>query len=125
MSYQKVTFQVRLKTRETLRQLGDRVGQAIECRFAPSFDRMFSGGEGMEATCLGLKITLSHDPAVPDGELRTYVLRGALRDDIEAQWDLNTPSVSISNYILGVIRFCDNEGWYIADRREKLDEAGF
>ena len=85
---------------------------------------MFDSDEALEASCLGLQITLSHDPEIPEGELRTYVLMGALRGDIEVQWDIDVSTISISEYMLGVMNICDPEEWYIASRAEQLEEAG-
>ncbi|BAZ16712.1 hypothetical protein NIES4071_85900 [Calothrix sp. NIES-4071] len=124
MNYPQVTFQVRLKSRATLSDLGERVGSILGCNFEPSFDHMFDSGEGIEASCLGLQITLSHDPDIPEGEERTYILMGMLRGDIEAQWDIGVPQISINEYILGVMTICDDEGWYIPDMKEYYEEAG-
>ena len=61
------------------------------CTFAASGDPLFEPGEALEASVLGLHITLSADPEVPEGKERTYVLMGGVRDDIEAEWALGAP----------------------------------
>lgn len=80
--------------------------------------------EALQASALGLHITLSHDPSIPEGARRTYVLMGGVRDDIEAEWDIGVPVISISRYILGVLTIADGEGWYIASEAELRAEAG-
>jgi hypothetical protein len=102
--------------------MGERVGKALGCTFAESEDRMFEPGEALEASVLGLHITLSCAPG-QTGE-RTYALIGGVRDDVDAEWDIGMPVISISRYLLGVLTILDAEGWYIASDAELRAEAG-
>ena len=101
MDHPQISFQVRRDGSETLTAMGERVGNVLGCTFTSSDDKMFEPGEALEASVLGLHITLSHDPALPEGVARTFVLMGSVRDDIEAEWDLGVPVISISRYMLG------------------------
>lgn len=59
-----------------------------------------------------------------EGTTRSYALIGGVRDDIEAEWDVGVPVISISRYVLGVLTITDGEGWYIAGEAELRAEAG-
>lgn len=124
MNYPQLTFQIRIKSRESLRQLGQRIDQVFGCQFVQSYDPMFLSNEGSEALCLGLQVMLSHDPAVSEGDLRTYVLMGRVRDDIEAELSPDSERINISPYILGVLSIADSKDWYIASPKELADETG-
>jgi hypothetical protein len=124
MDHPQISFQVRRDSSETLAALGERVGKALGCTFVESTDHLFEPGEALEASVLGLHITLSSDPSVPEGAARSYVLMGGMRDDIEAGWDIGAPVISISRYILGMLTITDGEGWYIAGEAELRAEAG-
>jgi hypothetical protein len=124
MSHPKVTFQVRRRSSESLTALGERVGGALGCTFGPADDPRFDMGEALATSCLGLHITLNYDPMISEGNLRTYILLGSLRSDIGAEWELDPPRISISEFILGVLTIVDGPGWYIPTRREKYEEAG-
>jgi hypothetical protein len=124
MDHPRISFQVRRDSTDTLATMGERVGEALGCAFAESTDRLFEPGEALQASALGLHITLSHDPSIPEGAKRTYVLMGSVRDDIEAEWDVDAPGISVSRYVLGVLTITDGEGWYIAGEAELRAEAG-
>jgi hypothetical protein len=124
MEYPQISFQVRKRSSESLAAMGECVGQLLGCTFVESTSKMFDPGEALETTALGLSISLSHLPSPSESELRTYVLMGGLRDDIEAQWDIEAPTISISDYVLGMLKLVDGEGWYIASEAELLAEAG-
>ena len=124
MDQPQISFQVRRRSSETLAAMGERLGNVLGCMFAASTGPLFEPGEALEASVLGLHITLSHDPAIPEGRERTYVLMGGVRDDIEAEWDLEVSVISISGYVLGMLTIADGEGWYIAAEDELLAEAG-
>jgi len=139
MNYPQISFQVRITSADTLPQMAARVGKALGCEFAPHFDQMYDSGEAYGSSVLGqmydsgeaygssvlgLQIVISHDPMEPEGQARTYVLIGSLRGDIEAQWDIEVQRISISEYILGVLKLCEHESWYIADTAELKAEAG-
>jgi hypothetical protein len=124
MIYPQISFQVRLNEQATLLEVGARVSKALESVFQPSGSKLFEDGEALEATCLGLWITLSHDPEISEGEVRNFVLMGMVKGDLEAQWEINRPNISISQYILGVLSTYDHGGWYIADVQELQREAG-
>ncbi len=123
MSHPLISFQVRVRSAETLDEIGARVTRALGCRFEPSEDREFFRGEGLESYALGLRITLSHDPGAPDGEERIYILRGLVRDDIAVQQGIDPPTTSISKFIFGVMKTLDQPSWYIATKKELLEEA--
>jgi len=124
MNQPQISFQVRCHSTLSLRELADRVGAIVGCEFGPSQSPMFEAGEALEATCLGLEISLSHDPQAPEGSSRTYVLMGGLRRDIEARWALDPERIGISGYVLGLMQLGDDHDWYIADAEEKRREAG-
>jgi hypothetical protein len=124
MEYPQISFQVRKRSSEPLAAMGEHVGQLLGCTFVESTSKMFDPGEALETTALGLSISLSHLPSASGGEPRTYVLMGGVRDDLEAQWDIDAPTISISEYVLGMLRLVDDEGWYIASEAELLAEAG-
>lgn len=124
MDHPQISFQVRRQSTDALAAVGERVGEALGCTFVESTDKLFEPGEALQASVLGLHITLSHDPAIPDGAPRTYVLIGGVRDDLEAEWDLGVPVVSISRFVLGVLTIADGDGWYIASEAEHRAEAG-
>lgn len=124
MDHPQISFQVRRRSTETLTAMGERVGNVLGCTFTPSEDKLFEPGEALEASVLGLSVTLSHDPALPEGEERSYALIGSVRGDIEAEWDIGVPVISISRYMLGMLTIADGEGWYIASEEELRAEAG-
>jgi hypothetical protein len=124
MEHPQISFQVRRDASDTLAVMGKRVGEALGCAFAASTDKLFEPGEALQASVLGLHITLSHDPSIPEGAPRTYALIGGVRDDIEAEWSIGVPVISISRYVLGVLTIADGEGWYIASEAEIRAEAG-
>lgn len=124
MDHPQISFQVRRDSGDTLAAMGERLGEALGCTFVASTDKLFEPGEALQASVLGLHITLSADPSIPDGARRTYVLIGSVRDDIEAEWDIGVPVISISRYVLGVLTIADGEGWYIAGEAELRAEAG-
>ena len=108
-----LSFGVLIKTRATLTALGERVGRVLGCRLEPFRDATFSYGEAVGASCLGLDITLSHDPEVSEGEERTYVLSGYTTEAVLAQWEIGVPVHRISDYVLGLMRTVDAPDWYI------------
>jgi hypothetical protein len=124
MDEPQIAFQIRRHGSEPLAAMGERVGKALGCTFVASQDRMFEPGTALEASVLGLHITLSRDPAVPDGTPQKYVLMGGVRDEIEAEWNTDAPVISISEYMLGLLTLVDGAGWYIATEAELLAEAG-
>ncbi|HEX2691430.1 MAG TPA: hypothetical protein VHN14_32685 [Kofleriaceae bacterium] len=124
MDQPQISFQVRRDASESLAVMGELVGKILGCTFAPSTNRMFEPGEALEASALGLHITLSHDPTLPSGATRTYVLMGGVRDDIEAEWEIGVPVISISGYVLGLLTIAGGDGWYIATDAELAAEAG-
>lgn len=73
----KLAFVVTTTARAGLAALSARVGKALGCTFAPHQDNQFDRGEAWAASVLGLRLTLSHDPDVAEGEERLYVLSGA------------------------------------------------
>ena len=124
MSLPQITFQVRTRSRTTPSDMVIRVGAILGCRFAPSSDRMFDDGHAVQASVLGLQVTLSWLPE-PEGS-HMYIVMAAPRADIEAQWGGggDAPQLSIGPYILGVMRICGGDGWYIPTFEEHLTEAG-
>lgn len=124
MSYPKVSFQVRLRSTDRLEDVGRRVMAALGCEFVPAYGHEFEPDEALEATTLGLVVHLIGDPQVESDTETTFVLRGLVRPDVEAQLDHDAPTISISDYVLGVMRHLDHQGWYIAERSELLAEAG-
>jgi hypothetical protein len=120
MDYPQLIFEVQIESIETLRQVGERVGQALGCQFAPSYDPVFVGNEGLEALSLGLFVTLHHHPEHPEGDVRTYHLKGRVRDDVEAELDPGSPTWDISRAILGVMQTVDSPDWYIAEQGDQL-----
>ena len=120
-----LTFQVRRRSRETLTRMGERVGLVLGCTFSPSDDRRFTAGEGLEATVLGLRVTLSHDPDEPEGSERTYVLMGKLHGELDAAWSEEfAPRLSITGYLHRLLTVIDGDGWYVATPAEQRAEAG-
>ena len=124
MESPQISFQVRKRSSASLAAMGEHVGRLLGCTFVESTSKMFEPGEALEATALGLSISLSHLPSPSEGEPRTYVLMGGIRDDLEAQWDIEAPTISISGYVLGMLRLVDDDAWYIASEAELLAEAG-
>ena len=124
MTYPKLSFQVRARSTDTLADMAHRVAAALDCTFAPANGTEFEADEAMEAGALGLVLHLIGEAHAQPGTEVTYVLRGLVRPDVEAQLDLDASTISISEYVLGVLRLLDNDGWYIADRAELLTEAG-
>jgi hypothetical protein len=123
MSYPKVTFQVRLRSADGLDAVAHRVSAVLGCTFAPTSGDEFNAPT-MAAATLGLDVLLVGEAVDdPDTEV-TYILRGLVRPDVEAALDVDAPTISISQYVLGVLRVLDDEGWYIAERAELLAEAG-
>lgn len=123
MDHPQISFQVRRDSTDTLAAMGKLVGEALGCTFVESTDKLFEPGEALQASALGLHITLSADPSIPEGARRTYALIGGVRDDLEAEWGIGVPVISISRYILGVLTITDGEGWYIASEAELRAEA--
>ncbi len=124
MTAPKVSFQVRLRSAETLATIAARVGAALGCELAPAFGHEFEPGEAMQGSALGLVLDLIGEVDAEEGAEITYVLRGLVRPDIEAELDVDAPTISISEYVLAVLHVVDDDGWYIADRTELLAEAG-
>jgi hypothetical protein len=124
MDHPQISFQVRRDSSDSLAAMGERVGAALGCTFVDSTDKLFEPGEALQASVLGLQVTLSADPSIPEGTTRSYALIGALRDDLEAEWSIGVPVISISRYVLGVLTIADGEGWYIARDAELRAEAG-
>lgn len=124
MDHPQISFQVRRDSSDGLAAMGERVGAALGCTFVESTDKLFEPGEALQASVLGLQVTLSADPSIPEGTARSYALIGALRDDLEAEWSIGVPVISISRYVLGVLTVADGEGWYIARDAELRAEAG-
>jgi hypothetical protein len=124
MDHPQISFQVRRDSSDSLAVMGERAGVALGCTFVESTDKLFEPGEALQASALGLHITLSADPSIPEGTTRSYALIGGVRDDIEAEWDVGVPVISISRYVLGVLTITDGEGWYIAGEAELRAEAG-
>jgi hypothetical protein len=124
MDHPQISFQVRRDSSDSLAAIGERVGAALGCTFVESTDKLFEPGEALQASVLGLQVTLSADPSIPEGTARSYALIGALRDDLEAEWSIGVPVISISRYVLGVLTVADGEGWYIARDAELRAEAG-
>jgi hypothetical protein len=124
MSFPQVSFQVRTRSVASPTDIGQRVGNVLGCRFEPSSDRMFEPGEALEAFALGLQITIRHDPEIPEDLPRTYMVMGMLRGDVEARWEPDAPTISISQYVLGLMTACDGAEWYVPSLEEQLQEAG-
>jgi hypothetical protein len=118
------SFQVRLRSREGFAAITARTGQALNLEFTPWADRMFSPGEAVSASAFGLNVILSHNPAIPEGEQRTYVLSGAVTDELEVNWPLDAPTQSLSAYVLALLHLTDSLDWYIASMAELREEAG-
>jgi len=124
MSAPKVSFQVRLRSRSSLGAVTARVTAALGGDFQPVANREFDPGEAMEAALLGLVVDIIGDPSAAEGEEVTYIVRGLTRPDVEAELEVDAPTISIGEFVLAVMRTVDDPGWYIADERELRDEAG-
>jgi hypothetical protein len=122
MIYPQIVFQVRIRETASLVALADRVGTALRCSFSLSESEFFEGDEALEASCLGLWITLSYDRGIPKGEPRRYRLTGTVQEDLDAEWPLGFSLLSVSEYILGVLRIADSEAWYIPDTQEREED---
>jgi hypothetical protein len=120
-----ISFQVRINDNASLEEIGARVEQALQCQFSPSSSNFFSGDPALESFCLGLWITLSCEMQLAENsDQNNYILMGSLRGDLEANWEDNYSIISISQYILAVMKNLDSETWYIADSEELYLEAG-
>jgi hypothetical protein len=120
-----VSFQIRINDSASLEEIGARVEQALQCQFSPSTSNFFSGEPALESFCLGLWITLSCEMQLTENSDPTnYALMGTLRGDLEATWEDNYSIISISQYILAVMKKLDSETWYIPDSEELYLEAG-
>jgi hypothetical protein len=125
MTYPQLSFQVRINSNASLSEIGERVEKALQCQFTLSSSNFFDGDEALEATSLGLWITLSYDPEVSaESGVNNYVLMGLLKGDLDAIWEDNFETISISQYILGVLRKSDKGDWYVPDLKELHLEAG-
>jgi hypothetical protein len=78
----------------------------------------------MEAALLGMLVHVIGDPSHDDGDEVTYIVRGLTRPDVEAELDVDAPTVSIGEFVLAVMRTVDDPSWYIAEEQELRDEAG-
>ncbi|HEY9804206.1 MAG TPA: hypothetical protein V6D25_27995 [Leptolyngbyaceae cyanobacterium] len=124
MTYPQISFQVRINESASLAEMGERVGKALECNFTSSDAKFFESDEVLEAQFLGLSITLSCETEVPEGENNKYYLMGTLKGELESIWDIESPIINISEYILGVLTKYDKGEWYIPDLKELHFEAG-
>lgn len=124
MDHPQISFQLRRRSGEPLAAMGERVGRALGCTFAESEDKLFEPGEALEASVLGLQITLRQNLEAAEGEARTFVLMGGVRADLEAEWDIGVPVIDISRYVLGVLSIADGEGWELAGAAGQRAEAG-
>lgn len=124
MGFPQISFQVRTRSAASPDEIARRVGKVLGCGFVPSSDRMFEPGEALEAFALGLHITIRHDPEIPEGAQRTYMVMGMLRGDVEARWGDDAPAISITEYLLGLLLLCDGPDWYAPTLEEQLQEAG-
>jgi hypothetical protein len=111
----KLAFVVTTTSRAALAALGQRAGTALGCTFAPHQDHQFDRGEALAASVLGLRLTLSHDPDVAEGDERLYVLEGWLRDDLDAEWDADAPVVDIRGFVHGVLTLADPGGGWVVE----------
>lgn len=124
MNLPQISFQVRINERATLEEMGRRVAAVLGCEFRPSENDFYEEGEALESFSLGLWISISADPEIPEGELRNYVLMGLVRDEFDYEWGDDIEVASISPYILGLMLIADGGDWYIPDLEELYEEAG-
>ncbi|MBD2576489.1 hypothetical protein [Oscillatoria sp. FACHB-1406] len=124
MTYPQLSFQVRINTRASLSEIKERVEKTLQCRFTTSYSNFFDGDEALEATALGLWITLSCDPEASGDGVHNYLLMGMLKGDLDAIWEDDFQTISINQYILGVLKKSDEGDWYVADLKELHQEAG-
>lgn len=120
----RVTFQVRNLSNATMGEMSARVGKVLGCRFAPSVDRRYPYAEVQAAQTLGLKIIMLYTHTQEDTATRTYIIMGSPTERLESQIELESVTLSISEYIVEVLRNGDGAGWYIPSRQELLEEAG-
>ena len=97
MSAPKVSFQVRLRSAQRMEQVAGRVTAALGCEFGPARSHEFEPGEALQATTLGLVVDLIGDPDAGEGTEVTYVLRGLVRPDVEAELDVDAATISITD----------------------------
>jgi hypothetical protein len=119
MNNTRLSFQICIDESASLEELGARVGRALQCPFLPSSANLFAGEQALEAFCLGLWITLSCDMLPVDRTTpKNYVLMGSLRGDLEATCEDDYSIISISDYILTILKKLDEGAWYIPDMDE-------
>jgi hypothetical protein len=119
-----IAFQVRIQDRMDLGTMQERVEKALGLKMQKTNSRMLSYGEGVEATTIGMLITLSYPHNIPDGEERTYVLMGKSSDELYQYLTSSSDYLDISSNILTILHIHDSKEWYIPELKELLEEAG-
>jgi hypothetical protein len=120
MGNPRLNFRVRIKDRASMAEIGNRITRALGCQFFPSHAKHFEGREALAAEVLGLHITLSYWPEVPEEATRTYTLLGVTAEDEKEPW--GDCSIQISEYLVGVLTRRDSRDWYIPSLQELLNE---
>lgn len=115
-TYQTVSFQVRIEEKVSIDDLAERIGKVFNCRFTSGRGDLFRDGEEVRvAETLGLFIELATDRDYtnkqPEGPW-TYDLIGGVHERLIAEWPLELPDVSITTYVLQLLRSLDNEAWF-------------
>ena len=114
----RLKFQVRVNEKATLGEMGDRVGNVLQCRFTETTGKAFGNQEALECSLLGMWVTLNYWPQSPEGAWRNYRLVGTLREDLTAKWAIDSPRIDIGAYILGLLTQCGEDQWYIPTKEE-------
>lgn len=103
-----------------MNEMGERLSNALNCRFTPSHADEFEGDDILEAEALGLWITLSYREQHDDQGKRIYHLVGDIRKDINQPW--GRTFIDISSYIQGVLVRRDSSDWYVPEKSELIAE---
>lgn len=122
MDFPRISFMVRSNETAHLSDLGNRVGAVFNCHFMPSSDKTFEGDEALEATLLGMWITLRYAPQHSDAGMRNYHLAGGIARNLRQSH--RGRFLDISTYILGILQSHDHPNWYFPDKQELLADAG-
>jgi hypothetical protein len=121
MSQPIVSFMVRARDRAALAEVASRVGDALNLRFDLSNSYRLSEAPAMAAATLGLEVSVTYWPPLPEGELRTYQVTGYPADDVREPSDR---VVDISEFVRAVLSARDTVEWYVPDLAERRRDVG-
>ena len=125
--YQTLSFQVRIRENVKISVLAERLSRVLGCPFMLGQSDSREDENVYLANTLGLEIKLSElvdigvDRHPGDGY---FVLIGFVHEKWLHQWPVDTNMISISLYMMQLLKVIDNSGWFIPAKEEILQEAG-